>query len=59
MFRAWERGYQNILGKIFLKKSRGIVLVVCVVLLFFGSLFLASKIGFEFMPEMDRGEVGI
>jgi HAE1 family hydrophobic/amphiphilic exporter-1 len=59
LLKKWEIGYQNILKKIFLKKSRGVVLIVCVVLIFIGSMFLASKIGFEFMPEMDTGEVGI
>jgi len=59
MFRAWENGYQNILNKLFLKKSRGIVLIACIVFLFAGSLYLAGKIGFEFFPEMDQGALSI
>ncbi len=59
MFRSWGHGYRRILTKIFMKKSRGILLVSGVVILFFGSFFLATRIGFEFSPEMDQGALSI
>jgi HAE1 family hydrophobic/amphiphilic exporter-1 len=59
MFRRWEKGYQGILDRLFMKKARGVVLIVLVVLLFAGSLFLAGQIGFEFFPQMDRGVLSI
>jgi len=59
MFRSWEKRYQRILEGIFRKKSRGILLVAAVIAIFIGSLFLATKIGFEFSPEMDQGALSI
>jgi len=59
MFHSWEQGYQRILTRIFMKKSRGVLLVAGAVILFIGSLFLATKIGFEFSPEMDQGALSV
>jgi HAE1 family hydrophobic/amphiphilic exporter-1 len=59
VFRSWEKGYRRALEILFARKSRGIILVAVVVLLFIGSLFLGGQVGFEFAPEMDQGSLSV
>lgn len=57
MFRSWEKAYQNILKHLLTNKKRGAAVLVTSVILFVLSLFIASGIGFDFMPPMDEGYI--
>ncbi len=59
MFVSWEKFYQNILSGIFVRKIRGIGVIAAVFLLFVFSIFIGSKVGFEFFPELDEGSVTV
>jgi HAE1 family hydrophobic/amphiphilic exporter-1 len=59
VFRSWELGYQRLLAVFMEKKSRGILLIAGSFLLLVLSLGVASTIGFEFMAEMDEGDIRI
>ena len=59
MFASWERGYGKLLAGIFARKSRGIAVIGTVVLVFAFSMFVATRVGFEFFPEMDQGNVTV
>ncbi|MCK4404503.1 MAG: efflux RND transporter permease subunit [candidate division Zixibacteria bacterium] len=59
VFRSWEIGYQKLLAAIFEKKRRGILVIAGSFLLLLLSLGVASTIGFEFMSEMDEGDIQI
>ena len=59
MFKRWENFYQSILVNTMKKKRRSTMVLVISFLLFLSSLFVASKIGFEFMPTMDEGNIKI
>ena len=59
VFRSWEMGYQKLLAAIFDKKRRGILVIAGSFLLLLLSLGVASTIGFEFMSEMDEGDIRI
>ncbi len=59
MFVSWEKFYQNILSGIFVRKIRGIGVIAAVFLVFVFSIFIGSKVGFEFFPELDEGSVAV
>jgi HAE1 family hydrophobic/amphiphilic exporter-1 len=59
MFRSWEVLYQRILRWIFRNKKRSGLVILVSVLLFFGSFIFASRIGFDFMPVLDEGDIKI
>ena len=59
MFASWEKVYKKILSGIFARKIRGVLVVVSVFLVFVFSLFIATRVGFEFFPELDEGNVTI
>jgi HAE1 family hydrophobic/amphiphilic exporter-1 len=59
MFRSWESGYHSMLERLLSKRSRGVALIAVVLVFFAGSLMLAGRIGFEFFPNMDRGNINI
>ena len=59
MFASWERVYKKILSGIFARKIRGVLVVVIVFLVFVCSLFIATRVGFEFFPELDEGSITI
>lgn len=59
MFRSWEVFYQRILRWIFGNKKRSGMVILVSVLLFFGSFIFASRIGFDFMPTLDEGDIKI
>ncbi len=59
MFVSWEKFYQNILSGIFVRKIRGIGVIAAVFLVFVFSIFIGSKVGFEFFPELDEGSVTV
>ncbi len=56
-FGSLETKYRAALGYLLEKKRRSIVLVVAAVAVFIGSLGLVSKVGFEFVPMMDEGDI--
>ncbi|MBL7034077.1 MAG: efflux RND transporter permease subunit, partial [Candidatus Delongbacteria bacterium] len=58
-FKSWERLYRRILQFLLSRKLYGILLILLTMVLFFGSLPLGGKVGFEFMPSMDEGIVTI
>jgi HAE1 family hydrophobic/amphiphilic exporter-1 len=59
VFRSWEIGYQKLLAAILEKRRRGILVIAGSFLLLLLSLGVASTIGFEFMSEMDEGDIQI
>jgi HAE1 family hydrophobic/amphiphilic exporter-1 len=59
MFTSWEKFYQNILSGIFARKIRGIGVIAAVFLVFVFSIFIGSRVGFEFFPELDEGSVTV
>jgi HAE1 family hydrophobic/amphiphilic exporter-1 len=59
MFASWEKFYQNILRGIFARKIRGIGVIAAVFLIFVFSIFIGSRVGFEFFPELDEGNVTV
>jgi len=59
MFTKWEQWYKRMLDIVVKNKLRSIGVLVVTTLLFFASLFLASKLNFEFSPTMDQGNLKI
>jgi HAE1 family hydrophobic/amphiphilic exporter-1 len=59
MFASWEKFYQKILRGIFARKIRGIGVIAAVFLIFVFSIFIGSRVGFEFFPELDEGNVTV
>jgi len=57
MFDSWERGYQKILAKVLAKRLNSFLTIITALVLFFLSFFSASRVGFEFMPQMDQGDI--
>jgi len=57
MFHSWERWYQKILKVILANRFRSFLVLLISFLLFFLSFFNASRVGFEFMPTLDQGEI--
>jgi len=59
MFASWEKFYQNILRGIFARKIRGVGVIAAVFLIFVFSIFIGSRVGFEFFPALDEGSVTV
>ena len=59
MFKSWENTYQKLLGFILRNKTRGVLVMVVTIALFVYGMSLAGKIGFEFIPPMDEGLIGV
>jgi len=59
MFRAWERGYGRVLEILLVKKWRSFLVVVAAILLFIASFPVAGRVGFEFLPVLDQGNIAI
>ena len=57
MFRSWERGYQKFLGVLLKSKLRGALAILLAIALFFGSFAMAGKLGFDFIPILDEGDI--
>jgi HAE1 family hydrophobic/amphiphilic exporter-1 len=59
MFHSWEEGYRKLLSTIFARKIRSLAVIGAVVVVFIFSMFLATRVGFEFFPELDQGTVTV
>ncbi|MBN1997205.1 efflux RND transporter permease subunit, partial [candidate division KSB1 bacterium] len=59
MFHSWENGYKKLIGWVLGKKKRsGLILLISVVL-FIASFGLGSRIGFDFIPALDEGDIQV
>ncbi|MBP7461830.1 MAG: efflux RND transporter permease subunit [Candidatus Delongbacteria bacterium] len=58
-FKSWEDLYRRILKAIIANKGRAVMVIVTSMVLFIASLGLAGKIGFDFVPSMDEGNIAI
>ncbi|MCB5230306.1 MAG: efflux RND transporter permease subunit, partial [Candidatus Cloacimonas sp.] len=56
-FRKLELAYQRLLSKVIKNKKTAFAYLLIAVVLFVGSLYLAGKVGFEFMPLVDEGNL--
>ncbi len=59
MFHNWEKWYRTILKKILAGKLRSLIVVLISIVAFIFSLFIAGRVGFEFMPMLDEGDINI
>jgi HAE1 family hydrophobic/amphiphilic exporter-1 len=59
LFHGWEVWYQKLLKVILANRWRSFLVVVGVVVLFFLSFISAARVGFEFMPQLDEGQIGM
>lgn len=57
MFDAWERAYKGLLKMILANKLRSGLVVLISILLFISSFPVASRVGFEFIPMLDEGNI--
>jgi HAE1 family hydrophobic/amphiphilic exporter-1 len=58
-FRRIEEGYRRALAYVIGSKKRSAVIVAGSVAILIASLGLASRVGFEFIPTMDEGDIKI
>ena len=59
LFRLWETWYQNILQIVLKNRLRSFAIVMLALIMFFLSLYSAARIGFEFIPIADEGNIQI
>ncbi|MCF7793429.1 MAG: efflux RND transporter permease subunit [Candidatus Cloacimonetes bacterium] len=60
MFHNWEKGYGKILAHFIKNKWRALGVVVISFVIFLGTMgFLGPRMGFEFMPMTDEGNIQI
>ena len=60
MFHSWEKFYQKIIISILGSKLRSSGIILISVLLFVSTIiFIVPKVGFEFMPNMDEGDIEV
>lgn len=59
MFHSWEAKYKYWLEIILVNKLRCFMVIFVSLFLFASSFFLAAKVGFEFMPTLDEGNINI
>lgn len=59
VFKSWEKFYKAILKSIIFSKKRAFLVVFTAIILFIGGMFIGSKVGFEFFPQMDEGKIMI
>lgn len=57
IFHSWESGYKKILRAILKNKLRSGLVIIASVAIFIGSFGIAKKIGFDFMPKLDEGDI--
>ncbi len=59
LFESWERLYKRMLEVVIKNKLTSFGTVVLAILMFIGSFFFASQVGFEFTPKMDEGDISV
>ena len=60
MFHSWEIFYQKIIIRILGSRLRSFGVILISILLFIGTIFfVVPKVGFEFMPNMDEGDIEV
>lgn len=59
LFHGWEAMYQKLLKVLLANRWRSFLVVAGAVVLFFLSFISAARVGFEFMPNLDEGEIGM
>jgi hydrophobic/amphiphilic exporter-1 (mainly G- bacteria), HAE1 family len=57
MFRSWENGYRKTLAWLLGSKLRGGFVILLTIAIFAGSFSLAARLGFDFMPTLDEGDI--
>ena len=59
MFHAWEEWYRGVLNIILVTRFRSFMVVILSFSIFILSFFVAARVGFEFMPLLDEGDLNI
>ncbi|MCP4149203.1 MAG: efflux RND transporter permease subunit [bacterium] len=59
LFHLWERWYKKLLEVVLKNRMRSFAVVVLAVVMFFLSFYSAGRVGFEFMPMLDEGDIQI
>ncbi|MDH4218272.1 MAG: efflux RND transporter permease subunit [Candidatus Aminicenantes bacterium] len=59
MFKAWERGYAKVLEVLLRRKWRSALVVFLAIVMFIASFPIAGRVGFEFLPTLDEGNISI
>ena len=60
MFKSWERGYQYFIKGVLASKVRSFGVILFAIIMFFLTMyFVTPKVGFEFMPMLDQGDISI
>lgn len=59
VFHMWERWYKKILSVVLATRARSFAVLGTSVILFFLSFFSAARVGFEFMPQLDEGDIKV
>jgi HAE1 family hydrophobic/amphiphilic exporter-1 len=59
MFKSWENAYGRVLEVLLRRKWRSALVVLFAVFLFVASLPIARRVGFEFLPILDEGNISI
>ncbi|GAB4184497.1 MAG: efflux RND transporter permease subunit [Calditrichia bacterium] len=59
IFSKWEKLYQQSLNWILSNKKRSFTVIAIAFISFVASLPIAGKVGFEFAPMMDEGDINI
>jgi len=59
MFTRWENFYRRILQVILYNRLRSFLVIAASVAILFISFISAARIGFEFMPSLDQGDISM
>ena len=59
LFHSWEKWYGKILEVLLKNKKRAGLVIVISIVLFIASFPIAGKVGFEFFPMTDEGDINI
>jgi HAE1 family hydrophobic/amphiphilic exporter-1 len=59
MFKSWDNAYAKVLQVILWRKWRSALVVLFSIFLFVASLPIAGRVGFEFIPTLDEGNISI
>jgi hydrophobic/amphiphilic exporter-1 (mainly G- bacteria), HAE1 family len=59
LFHLWERWYKKLLQVVLKNRLRSFSVIIVAVLMFFLSFYSAGRVGFEFMPLLDEGDIQI